>query len=100
MNDRYSVAQTYTVDKKPFLGTVKYPSIPLENEDIYVYTTIGDRFDTLANQYYNDPTLWWIISIANSTLPQNSYHIPEGTQVRIPQNVAGVISEYRTLNGK
>ena len=38
MNDRYSVAQTYTVDKKPFLGTVKYPSIPLENEDsLYNY---------------------------------------------------------------
>jgi hypothetical protein len=32
----------------------KYPRIPLSVNDIYVITTIGDRFDLLALQYYSD----------------------------------------------
>ena len=60
----------------------------------------GDRFDILSQQYYNDSSLWWIISSANSGLPQNSYYIPEGTQIRIPQNISGVISNFNSLNGR
>ena len=76
----------------------KYPRIPLSVDDIYVITTDGDRFDTLANQYYTNPSLWWIISIANENLPQNSLFIPLGTQIRIPLSTAVVISEYNSLN--
>lgn len=76
----------------------KYPTVPLSVNDIYVITTIGDRFDLLANQYYNDPSLWWIISIANSTLSQSSIFIPIGTQIRIPTNVTEIISSYNELN--
>ncbi|MDA9981147.1 hypothetical protein N9H39_00080 [Gammaproteobacteria bacterium] len=83
---------------KRYYGTTKYPEIPLSLEDIYVYTTQGDRFDLLAQQYYSDSSLWWIISSSNSDLPQNSYYIPEGRQIRIPQNIAAVISQFRALN--
>jgi len=76
----------------------KYPRIPLSVNDIYVITTSGDRFDILANQYYNDPSLWWIISIANETLPQNSLYIPLGSQIRIPIDVSNIISNYTFLN--
>ena len=81
-----------------FYCTTKYPEISLSLEDIYVYTTQGDRFDLLAQQYYSDSSLWWIISSANSALPQNSYYIPEGQQIRIPQNIASVISQFKALN--
>ncbi len=42
---------------------IKYPIIPLSINDIYVITGIGDRYDRLAQQYYEDSSLWWIISI-------------------------------------
>ena len=87
-----------TDNNKRYYGTTKYPEIPLLFSDIYVYTTQGDRFDILAQQYYSDSSLWWIISLSNSDLPQNSYYIPEGRQIRIPQNIAAVISQFRTLN--
>lgn len=77
---------------------VKYPDLPLHFSDFYVTTTIGDRFDILAQQYYKDPTLWWIISVANPQLPQNSYYPPVGAQIRIPQNIAGAIQQYLDLN--
>ncbi len=76
----------------------KYPRIPISINDIYVVTTIGDRFDLLANQYYRDPSLWWIISIANENLPQNSLYIPVGSQIRIPSNPSSVINSYVQLN--
>lgn len=78
----------------------KYPNIPLQFSDQYVITTIGDRFDTLALQYFNDSSLWWIISIANPELPQNSYYPPVGTQLRIPTDIAGIIQQYRDLNNR
>ena len=46
-------------------STVKYPDIPRSNGDIYVITTDGDKYDLLAFKYYNDKSLWWVISIAN-----------------------------------
>lgn len=76
----------------------KYPTIPLSTSDIYVITVDGDRYDLLANQYYNDSTLWWIISIANSFLPQNSIFIPRGFQIRIPQNISNILKSYNDLN--
>lgn len=86
------------ITKKRYFGTTKYPEIPLDFNDIYVYSTIGDRFDLLALQYYSDSTLWWVISIANTTLTQGSYHIPEGTQIRIPANISRIMAQYNALN--
>lgn len=76
----------------------KYPTIPLSETDIYVITTIGDRYDILANQFYGDSSLWWIISIANDLLPQNSIFIPVGTQLRIPTDVNSILISYNELN--
>ena len=76
----------------------KYPIIPLSINDIWVITTAEDRFDRLAQQYYNDYTLWWVISIANGNLPQNSLYPPAGEQIRIPVNVSEIISNYNSLN--
>ena len=78
--------------------TVRYPEIPRSFSDIYVYTTIGDRFDTLALQYYSDSSLWWIISIANGKLNQNSLTPSVGTQLRIPSNPAPIVAEYEVIN--
>lgn len=105
--NRYQYTPKTIVDKKQIYQTTKYPEVPLTDNDIYVYTTQGDRFDILANQYYGDQSLWWIISIANtavagtslpSDLPQDSLVIPEGLQIRIPANYAEVLSSYRALN--
>ena len=76
----------------------KYPRIPLSVDDIYVETTIGDRFDLLSLQYYGDPSFWWIISVANESLPQNSLYIPVGSQIRIPINISNIITTYNVIN--
>ena len=83
---------------KRYYASRKYPEIPRSNNDLYVMTTIGDRYDLLANQYYGDTTLWWIISIANQTLPQNTMMPPAGTVIRIPINITSILLQYSNIN--
>jgi hypothetical protein len=106
MNRYQQIPQT-KINGRLVYRTSRYPQVPLNADDIYVYTVQGDRFDTLANQYYRDSSLWWIISIANtatagtsspSDLPQNSLLIPEGLQIRIPANPQSIISAFKLIN--
>jgi len=78
--------------------TTKYQKIPLSFEDLFVYTTVGDRLDVLALQYYDDSSLWWVISMGNDLLDQASYYPPEGIQLRIPANLSGILSNFKVLN--
>ena len=106
--NRYQTIPIIVIDSKPSYQTTRYPEVPLSDNDIYVYSTQGDRFDVLANQYYKDKSLWWIISITNtatagtslpSDLPQDSLIIPEGLQIRIPADYVNVINSFKNLNG-
>ena len=98
MPNRYQNIPIEKINGKRVYQTVRYPEIPLNENDTYVYTTQGDRFDILAQQYYGDQSYWWIISIANSTLLQNSLVIPEGIQIRIPFDLTSILSSYNLLN--
>ena len=83
---------------KQMYQTVRYPEIPRSENDIYVYTTIGDRYDTLASQYYGDSSLWWVIANANGNLDKSSLTPPPGSQIRIPINPAFTLSEFGNEN--
>lgn len=105
MRSRYSYnqivrGQSITNPNKfyPAVGTTRYPQIPLRSDDIYIISTYGDRFDKLANQYYSDASYWWVISIANEQLPQNSLFPPVGQQIRIPGNLSLVLSLMGNVN--
>tara|TARA_R110002020_G_scaffold359715_1_gene572443 strand:+ start:93 stop:404 length:312 start_codon:yes stop_codon:yes gene_type:complete len=87
-------------DGSRYYRGVKYPEIPLSSNDVYVITTDGDRLDVLAQQFYGDKSLWWIISIANSGLAQNSLYIPTGTQLRLPTNTQEIITSYNVINNR
>ena len=76
---------------KRFFSTTRYPEIPLSVSDIYVITQKSDRYDLLANQYYNDPSFWWVISSANPEYIGSMYP-PTGVQIRIPGNLAFVLN--------
>ena len=97
--NRYQNIPKTKIDKKLVYVTSRYPEVPITSDDIYVYTTQGDRFDVLALQYYKDSSLWWVISIANTNiLPQNSLIIPEGLQIRIPAFYNGIVSAFNVIN--
>ena len=80
-------------DGRQVFRTKIYPNIPPSDEDIFVATETGDRFDTLAYQYYNDSTLWWIIACANNIHNAN-IGFAEGTILRIPQNYIEIVRNF------
>jgi hypothetical protein len=97
--ERYSNTDIrITTEGKRYFKQKYYPNIPLSETDIYVITTIGDRLDSLAFSYYNDSTLWWVISMANNNVTKGSMFPIPGTQLRIPTNLAGVLSLFNQYN--
>lgn len=74
-----------------------YPDIPVVDGDSYIITTIGDRLDILANNFYGDVSFWWVIASANA-LSGDSLYIEPGTQLRIPVDIKSVFDEYRQFN--
>ena len=70
-----------------------YPEIPLRDGDIYVASETGDRLDTLAYQYYEDASLWWIIAAANN-IHNAPFGLTDGTILRIPQNYIQILSNF------
>lgn len=80
-------------DGRRVYRTKVYPSIPKSDTDIYIITQGGDRLDTIANHYYKDSSLWWIIASANN-IHDPSFTVPEGTQLRIPIDYYSVINDF------
>ena len=95
---RYTDNQITTrYDNKRVYTSIKYPQIPVNSNDLYYITNGMERLDLLAYKFYNDPTLWWIIALANN-IGKGSFSVPEGVQLRIPANSNNIISNLRTLN--
>lgn len=85
-NSRYANSSVVAVDKDGADVAVIVPSPAVAYSFSYVNHQVadGERPDTLAYQYYTDPTLWWRIAQAN---PEIMYwdSVPAGTIIRIPQ---------------
>jgi hypothetical protein len=95
---RYSnIELRKTQSGKRFYKTVKYPEIRKNITDVYIVGQAGDRIDLLADKYYNDVTLWWIIARANN-LGKGDLVVPLGKQIRIPTDISNIVDSYRNLN--
>lgn len=82
--------------KKAFT-TTRYPEIPYQITDIYVIAQDSDRLDILANQYYNNTSLWWIIAQANN-VGKGTLRLTPGQQLRIPIDIEPILREFRRIN--
>lgn len=72
-----------------------YPNIPFRDDDLYVATELGDRLDTLAYDFYDDSTYWWIIASANN-IHGAKFAFEPGTVLRIPQNFIEILRNFTT----
>ena len=98
MANRYrDIKQFTTTDGITYKANSIYPEIPSSDKDYYVITTAGDRYDTLAYQFYNDTSLWWIIASANNS-QQASLVVEPGVQIRIPYDKTIALDLYNQVN--
>lgn len=95
MSSRYASAkQLQNAAGKRRLSSVIVPNIPASPNDVYIQTTSVERLDKLANTFYQDATMWWVIGVANG-LGKGTLIIPQNTTIRIPDRniVQQVINE-------
>lgn len=97
MNRYENIKQFITTDGITYRTNAIYPEVPLSENDFYVITTAGDRYDTLAQQFYSDYTLWWIIAAANNS-QQAALTVEPGVQIRIPANPSQIVSQFNQVN--
>ena len=75
----------------------KYPSLVPSNNDTYIVARAEDRLDLIATDFYGDPTLWWVVAMAND-LTGDSMYAPLGFQLRIPSNLSDALNSYNLEN--
>jgi len=92
-----SISTNISPKGKVYKKNVIYPEIPESEFDVYVITSYGDRYDILAQEYYNDSDLWWIIASAN-TYNKGSLNITPGIQLRIPADKSQAIELFEQVN--
>ena len=101
MPSRLEFIEQYRENSKRYFKYIKYPNIPLSVNDIYAVTVEGDRLDLIANQFYNDVDLWWIITTANpDIIRRDSFNLKPGLEIRIPDpnRVNNILRSFEQLN--
>ena len=83
--------------KKQYLESTIYPIVKASDTDLYIISEKGDRLDLLANKYYGDQTMWWIIATANN-INDDTFYVEPGIQLRIPTDTAKVLSDLQNIN--
>jgi phage tail protein X len=86
-------------DGKRVYLTTTYPIIKESDSDIVIISNETDYLDALANKYYGDTTLWWIIALANN-IGKGRLSVPSGITLRIPLNVSSIVNEFNRLNAR
>ena len=95
---RYN-STSISIDKRGRFRVYKptiYPSIPMKDSDIFIMPVVGEKLENLANRFYGDGSLWWIIAKANnindSTVISNTLK-----RVRIPTEIQEVLQKLDEL---
>ena len=96
MNRYENTKKKIDKDGKIVYSTTYYPTIPVEDTDIFIRTVLGARIEILAHQYYGDVSLCWIIAKANGIRGQVAFK--PGTLLRIPGNISKILGNFRKLN--
>lgn len=99
--DNFLFEPTVNLDaeyNRRYYSTLLPPTIEKDDTDIYVITQVGDRLDLLAQQYYDQAELWWVIVAANPTLRKDSLFLESGIQLRIPADFNDVLEDLRAQN--
>ena len=95
---RYDNTLSPDIEGRRAKGSLIY-NIPPESQDYYyLISTMGDRFDVLAQEYYGSAEYWYIIAAANPNLKRDTLSIEPGVQIRIPLPLGKVLTSLNSGN--
>lgn len=102
-NSRYQILRTIinTDDNSKYLETFNQKEIPESPDDAYhiVSQSEVNRLDIISNKYYQSPTYWWAIALANGFI--DPFIVNEGEMIRIPSliTLSDIENEILTRGG-
>ena len=76
--------------------TTYYPNIPISDSDTFILAKEGSRLDSLANEYYGDTKLWWVLAKSNGI--RGKIALTAGELIRIPGNISKIIDDFEAIN--
>jgi hypothetical protein len=94
---RYETIGRRLVEDKNVKQTSIYPEVASSEEDYYIITSMGDRYDILSNQFYGTVEYWWIIASNNPHARRDTLFLEPGLQIRIPP-YRKAKEQYESLN--
>jgi hypothetical protein len=99
MVNRYSYTGTKgeSDTNKRYMESTIYPRIKASDTDVYIISEAGDRIDILAKKYYGEPSMWWVIAVANN-LNDANFFVEPGLQLRIPMDSGKILNELNKAN--
>ena len=102
-DSRYGKYRQIIEGNNHWIETFNKSEIPKSDNDIYHTVTIQQAYrpDIISRLYYNDPTLYWVILLANDMV--DPFILDAGTIVRIPTFISlysnnGVLNTYGEPN--
>ena len=81
-NSRYTTARKRKIGGKKEIGIRERLVFDSDKCDLYELRQ-GDRLDLIADRYYGDAQLWWVIMDANPEY-DFEFEIPYGAELKIP----------------
>lgn len=94
---RYETINRRSVEGKNVKQTSIYPEVTSSEEDYYVITSMGDRYDILSKQFYGTVDYWWVIASNNPHARRDTLFLEPGLQIRIPP-YRKAKEQYESLN--
>lgn len=84
-SSRLLFADLLTDEGVEFWDTLVLPDARTRQDDVQYIVASGDRIDLIADRFYQDARLWWVVAWANNLeiLPTD---LVEGQQLRIPSS--------------
>lgn len=99
-SSRLKFADLIVVDSVEFWDTLVLPDPAPRQDDTFHVVGQGDRIDLLADRYYQDAGLWWVIAWANDLdiLPTD---MKENMTLKIPSKtyVTGTLLKNAGMRG-
>jgi hypothetical protein len=93
----YSKINKDSDTKREYMESTIYPKIKPSDNDLYIISESGDRFDLLSYKYYGDVSKWWIIAVANN-INDGSLYVEPGIQLRIPSDTTRILNDLNNIN--
>lgn len=94
---RLAFAGLLIVDGVEFWDTLTLPDSVPRPDDIQYIVKAGDRIDLLADLFYQDSAMWWVLAWANNLeiLPTD---LKENMQIRVPSREFVIEEMIRKVN--